>query len=231
MTDTAADAPGPEPTEQGAIYRAVRLRIDALVRAAGPAGWATPVPATPGWTVHALVSHLAGVADDSLNGNMAGAPGPDWTAAQVAKRTGTSTIAVLDAWASAAPAFEALPLSFPPMADIVSHEQDLRGALTQAGERDSAEIAHLLPTLLVAAAQRLATRHECAVDVRAGSASTSAGEGEGLLTLTITPFELLRALFGRRSAAQLHALDWGGSVVPEVESLCVFGPRDTDLIE
>jgi uncharacterized protein (TIGR03083 family) len=230
MTDPTAAAPS-EPTEQGAIYRAARLRIDELVRGAGPAGWATAVPATPGWTVHELVSHLAGITDDALHGNMAGAPGPEWTAAQVAKRTGASTVAVLDAWAADAPAFEALPLPFPPMADIVSHEQDLRGALGRPGARDSAELAYLLPTLLDAAAQRLAARHECVVDVRAGSASTSAGEGEGMLTLTTTPFELLRALFGRRSAAQLHALDWGGSFVPDVEALCVFGPRDTDLVE
>jgi len=78
-----------------------------------PAGWALPVPATPGWSVGDLVSHLTGgelAAVAALRGQSPFAPGSswagldsldDWTAAQVAAHAGERPEARLAAWEAA----------------------------------------------------------------------------------------------------------------------------------
>lgn len=67
----------------GVVYAAARARICLLV---SDAVADLPVPATPEWNIHDVVAHLAGIVEDGLGGNMEGAPGEAWTAAQVARR-------------------------------------------------------------------------------------------------------------------------------------------------
>ena len=71
----------------GVLYGAARRRISALVAAPGLDDGAV-VPATPEWTVHDVIAHLSGIAVDGTTGNMEGAPGDAWTAAQVARNVG-----------------------------------------------------------------------------------------------------------------------------------------------
>jgi hypothetical protein len=66
------------------------------------------VPATPEWTVHDVLAHLAGVTQDAATGNMAGAPGDAWTAAQVARGASVSDGDLLALWAEHAPVLEGL---------------------------------------------------------------------------------------------------------------------------
>ena len=80
--------------DRGARYDAARQRIAALV--GGDVAPGTRVPATPGWSVHDVVAHLAGVARDALTGNMEAAPGDAWTAAQVARSVGVPIAELLD---------------------------------------------------------------------------------------------------------------------------------------
>ena len=49
------------------------------------------------------------------------------------------------------------------------------------------------------------------------------GQGEQSLTLSITEFELFRFLMGRRSAAQLAAMDWSADPSAVLGQLTVFG--------
>ena len=41
--------------------------------------WATPVPCTPAWTVRDVLSHVAGIPDDALNGRLDGVTTEPWT--------------------------------------------------------------------------------------------------------------------------------------------------------
>ena len=67
----------------GEAFRAARDRISQL--AAGESvDLRLPVPATPDWSGHCVISHLSGIAADASTGNMEGAPGEAWTAEQVA---------------------------------------------------------------------------------------------------------------------------------------------------
>jgi len=93
------------------LYAATRERITAAGHAFSVEQFDRRVPACPGWTVHNLISHLAGVAADFISGNLDGAPRPSWTAVQVDKRRDLSTTAVLNEWAETGPTLEKLVLS------------------------------------------------------------------------------------------------------------------------
>ena len=91
-------------------YRTARLRITELVLSLDDDELARAVPACPGWTVHDVVSHITGVADDALNGRMDGVATDPWTAAQVERGRGTSTPDLLERWTEQAAVFESFPL-------------------------------------------------------------------------------------------------------------------------
>ena len=49
--------------------------------------------------------------------------------------------------------------------------------------------------------------------------------------LRTTRFEALRWRTGRRSRAQLAAMDWSGDPTPVLDHLYLFGPADADIVE
>jgi hypothetical protein len=51
------------------------------------------------------------------------------------------------------------------------------------------------------------------------------------LLLSTSRFEALRWRTGRRSRAQLAAMDWSGDSTPVLDHLYLFGPAEADLIE
>ena len=116
----------------GASYRAARLRVANIVNDNLAD---RQVPATPGWSVHDVVSHLYGVMTDVVAGNLEGVATPTWTAAQVERCRSKSVGQVVEEWSAAAPGFEAF-LSSPAgsnagaaVMDVNCHETDLRSAL------------------------------------------------------------------------------------------------------
>ena len=58
-----------------------------------------------------------------------------------------------------------------------------------------------------------------------------AAHGGLVTTLTTTTFEAFRWRLGRRSRAQLRAMDWDADPMPFLGHLCVFGPAEVDVIE
>ncbi len=208
--------------EVGLAYRGVRERVTALV-AATPST-ATMVAACPAWRVHDLVAHLTGVAADLTAGNVEGAGSDPWTAAQVEARRDRATADVLAEWDQLGPPIEAMldqlgPPGRQTVMDAVTHEHDLRGALGQPGARDSdavligsgwlGNVARRVAPLLV----RSTTGEEW-----------TPSDGEPVATLTVEPFDLLRSFTGRRTEAEIRALDWDGDVDALVPSAFTFGP-------
>jgi hypothetical protein len=57
------------------------------------------------------------------------------------------------------------------------------------------------------------------------------GDREPTLTVKVDPFELHRALFGRRSRDQMRAFAWSGDPEPYMAIIPVFGPTETDILE
>jgi hypothetical protein len=66
-------------TESADLYAATRARVTETAQALTAEQLNTRVPACPDWTVHNLISHLAGVAGDSWRATWTmhpGRPGP-----------------------------------------------------------------------------------------------------------------------------------------------------------
>ncbi|GFG71332.1 maleylpyruvate isomerase family mycothiol-dependent enzyme [Mycolicibacter senuensis] len=214
-----------------AIYRAARGRIGALAAGLGDHQLRTPVPATPGWTVHHVLAHLVGGAADVLAGRLDGAPGDSWTARHVAERRRRPVEELLDEWQRAAPAVEA---SLPERhtgpnlaADAICHEADLHEALGLARtDREHwqpflAAMGHfpgrrLRDTATLVITDELDRQWRC-------------GSGESVMELRADGYELLRGLFSRRSRRQIAGWDWSPAPPAElVDGFGAFGPRDDD---
>jgi uncharacterized protein (TIGR03083 family) len=212
----------------GAAYASCRARIGELVRAAGDErATATVVPACPGWSVHHVVAHLAGVVADALAGNLEGVATDPWTAAQVDARRGRTVDEIVDEWDAAAPAFEAFldAIGDPgrqAVLDAVTHEHDIRGALGRPGGREADAVriglGFIGPRFVEAAGER-------GVQVRVVSDHGHVyGREDAPLTLSGSPFDLVRALTGRRSPDQLRAMAWDGDASDAVIAAFTYGP-------
>ena len=219
-----------------------------------------PVPGCPQWSVKDVISHLAGVCDDVLAGNIEGVASDPWTEAQVAARRGRSLEEVLAEWAEKAPPVEAIAEHFPGrvgtqwVLDATSHEHDIRGALGVPGAQDSEAVGMALGFMLGGLATSISAHGLPPLEVRAGEQSfVLGGEGctdlgevllgadppvdvEGAVpaaTVEASPFEWVRALTGRRSVDQIRRFKWSGDPEPYLPA-CSFGPfrpADVDIEE
>lgn len=219
------------------MYAATRARLTDLFRSLSPEQLDTVVPSTPSWTVLDVARHLAGVADDIGAGRIEGAATDPWTAAQVDARKDASLDEVLAEWDDKGPVVEKLlddvgPAAYRLVIDVVTHEQDVRGAVGRPGGRDEPS-ADWSVQQLVGGVDYAARRAGVGpLRIRGGSDEwIVGGEGEPVATVTAPAYELLRALIGRRSLAQIRAYAWEGDSEPFVELLPVFPAAATDIIE
>ena len=210
-------------------YQDSRERIVALLDGLDDAELHTAVPACPGWSVLDVVAHLAAVADDWGQGRLTGAPTDEETAAQIARFEGQDLAHIVASWATAAVHLDHLAETAgtePPVGDITSHEHDLRGALGRPGARDSEAVWFTSDRLL------RDLRTPAALRVKVEDAEYRSGpDGGDEIRLRTTRFEALRWRTGRRSRAQLGAMNWSCDPSPIVDHLYMFGPADTDLLE
>ncbi len=229
MTDTPTSATTNGPAE---LYDASRARVATLVRDGDPA---TPVAACPGWTVRDLVAHLAGGLGDFITGRFAVEEGDDHGERTVRERKGQSVADSLAEWErhrADADEFLAGPMGGVLVAEVISHEQDLRQALGQPGARDDAGVRAGLTRPLQEIDKRLGEAGGPAVRLVVDGEETVVGPGEPPATLTVTAFELLRVIAGRRSLDQVRALDWQGDPGPSLPAFTLFGGfRETPLEE
>lgn len=202
-------------TTSVSLYSATRARVTELAQSLSPEDLATRVPACPDWTVHDVISHLAGVAADFSTGNLAGAPRPPWTAVQVEARRNLPIDAILDEWSVAGAALEAViladasdhPLVCHPYVDSGTHEADLYGALS-TGDRPPTDLC--LTTLAWVFSDRTPDP-DCpgTLTMHTPEATyTLVGAGPSHSEVHTTTYDLYRAIFGRRSPTQIATWTW-----------------------
>ncbi len=177
------------------------------------------VPTCPIWTAKELACHMYGVCDDILNGRLEGIGSAERTEAQVERHGSKSLDELVDEWAASAAAFDEIVPQFPEPAnyqlvmDQATHEHDLRLALASPGAHDDLSLAIGAEFMLISIR-------------RADVELAEQIEGLGL-----SDFELLRALTGRRSVAQLEAM---GIAAEELARLLDHTPMtivEIDLVE
>jgi uncharacterized protein (TIGR03083 family) len=195
----------------GEIYRATRLRVAEIV---DDSVADRQVPATPAWTTHDVVAHLAGVLDDVAAGNLDGAATDPWTAAQVERGRDKAIVRMIDEWAGASSGFEAF-LSSPAgtnasaaVMDISCHETDLRTALGLAPA--------LSDEMLTWAAAAM----------RESFDSQVAAAGLPPVTIDVSDFEMFRGRLGRRTRDEVSAFGWSADPAPYLDIFFIFGPTD-----
>ena len=248
--------------ELGALYDDARGRITDLVSNLDDPKSIEVTAVTP-WTVHDLVAHLTGNCADVMKGNVAGVATEEWTNAQVEERKERSTSEVLDEWAEVGPAFASMVDDFPGnyglmvVGDVTVHEHDIRAALGEPGERDSAAVemaTHFAISVVVGSGAKslgvgpleIRTPDRTWI-VGTGGAATNDPESwrDALMaeykvndrrpvgTVSGPLFDVFRSVTGRRSADQVRELDWGTDPEKFVP-IFGFGPfklRTSDLNE
>jgi uncharacterized protein (TIGR03083 family) len=204
----------------GGAYRGVRERLTPMLAALDPAQWETVVPHCPAWTVRQMLAHLVGVVDDAVHGNLGGVGTDAWTKVHVDKRADVSGPQLLDDWNTYAPFIEArfsevgLGLA-QGVFDVVTHEHDLRFALSAPGGRDSEAVWVGIQFI----SDRIATREQInmkldGVAIRPvlnetdSSNTTDGAPGTAPLVLTATAFDALRIFSSRRTEAEIRSLQW-----------------------
>ena len=189
-------------TDWGALYRANVEALSELAPTLTEQELATVVPATPAWTVREVLAHLAGGASDAVTGRMDGAPSPEWTARHVDERVQLPVADLMTELREHRDAVAASVVDNPRPAlvwNIVVHHADLHEALG---------LPRLPDQLWMPIAEALAPRAGAAADA-------------------VSPYELFRALFSRRSRNQMQG--WGTDLSAEdLDELCIFGPREDD---
>lgn len=199
------------------------------------------VPTCPDWTAHDVFAHLAGLAEDWVEGRLEPYGSDEWAAAQVERLRGREIDEIVDRLRVAASQFGGLesPLGLTParwgFSDAVTHEADLRPVLVP-GTRVPPDAVSLATAGAVSR-----WRHHISsaglgpmVVEAVGLRSWNVGDpGEGDLRVTAEPYELFRGLFGRRTRRQFEAWAWSGdpSEILDLGLPTPFSWADADVVD
>ena len=217
-------------------YATTRQRLLAQAEILDDRAAKAAVPALPGWSVKDAYAHLTGVCADVLAGNLEGGGTSAWTARQVAERAERPLVSVcaewsdrgaeIDGWVAAAEDRAAF-VCF----DVWSHEQDIRGAVGLAGDRDDERAHYLVAKALETFDRRVTDAGVPAVRVVTETLDRVVGAGDPAASLHTVDYELLRILFSRRSRAQILRADWEGDPQPSLGPLHLFDLPVSDLAD
>lgn len=194
-------------------YRRARRAFLAVIEGSDPE---VEVTACPGWRVRDVLAHVSGIASDFLSGRLPAGDVNRWTAEQVDQRRGMTVDDLRVEWDLNAPGFEyalahALAGGAPRFAaDVVSHGFDVATVVGRPGERQAPHVDEALTTFAVMLGERLDREGRGGVSIQAGSIRLAAGSAGPVAALSGPPFEILRALSGRRTEAELAAMRWTG---------------------
>lgn len=214
------------------------------------------VPATPGWSIRDVLTHLAADVACAKSGDFPGeffaAFGePEvlgslnaWTAKQVEDRKGQPLDEVLDEWeqdsktvASMMRGDEPFPEGVPMfgerilLTDVTVHQLDIHGTLGLKRVRDSVQVKIGAGGYIATMGFRLAAVGIPPLQFSSGDRSWLTHEGEPTTTVETSRFEFFRSLSGRRSPEQVIAYEWEGDPKPYLNYFYPYGLRTEALVE
>ena len=214
-------------------------RVIELAQAAGDLDQV--VPTCPDWTAHEVLAHLAGLAEDWVEGRLEPYGSDEWAAAQVERLRGRPLDEIVTRLRTAARQFGNLesPLGLTParwgFSDAVTHEADLRPLLAPGTRVPDEAVA------LATAGAVSRWRHHIAstglgpmVITGVGLRSWNVGEpGGDDLRVSAPPYQFFRGLFGRRSRRQVESWDWSGdpAAILDLGVPTPFSWADHDVVD
>ena len=222
-----------------AAYEDGLRRLVTLVDGLSDRNLRARVPACPLWSVHDLVAHLCGVAEDSTHGNFfdgaaqawadpeLAAQREVWTAGQVEARRDLDRhrlVAELERHGQALvralrrgdPAATDVPgwMLAAPVADLAAHLGDLSEALGQSPETDTLITRYGFGSYRAWLGERIAVRGlqplRLADHTNPASVWVLGGEGEPGASLEADGYQLFRAISGRRRLEDVRSWSWRG---------------------
>ena len=200
-------------------YSELRTRVSELMRNISREQAQTIVPHCPQWTVKDCLAHMIGVPEDVISGQMDGVATDAWTDRQVQRHEKDSVEDLLAIWEANAPMFGKILPNIPQpiisqfMFDQTTHEHDIRRALSTPGARGSSAIAVAEGFL-----RNFVSRN----------ADTEVSE---LANTSITGFEFVRSLSGRRTLEQISALGLPANTVAKFIADAPFSLPTTTVVE
>ena len=238
------------------LYEQLRNDISELVAGLEPAELDKPVPATPGWSIRDIVTHLTADATCIIAGDFPraffdafGEPDAvtlvnEWTARQLKEREDRSLEELLQEWKTSGNDLAAMMRGESPwpegtltfadrvlLTDAAVHQQDVFGALGIERAREAAPIKIGLSGYIATMGWRLVAAGLPPLRFDLGDKSYTAGEGEPKATVHGSRFELFRAMSGRRSPEQIAAYKWDGDSEPYIPYFYPYGIRENTLVE
>jgi hypothetical protein len=218
------------------LYEAARDALIELVVTLDDSVAGRTVPLTPGWTITEVMSHVCGLNSDVADGMRVGLGTPERTRPQVEVRVGRSPAEIGDEWRSHADAMRQAMhddsfFGHRLLADLVVHLHDVQHALDLHVERDGEATRAAAHTYGSVVTDLLLERSGVSlrVELDDGTVFSPSDESAPHLTLRTSPFDYLRTVTARRSAAEALALDWVGDATAVLEQLSPYGPlRDID---
>ena len=200
--------------DDAALYIGVVDRIDELVANGLPLD--ARVRACPDWTVQQLLGHLTGIAQDWVTGRFEGYATDAWTNEQVDRHAGRSWNELRRSWRAA---LDALPSAAPHpqlgapwrwlFGDALCHEADLRETTDDLGRPPSDAVLVGLGQMMGRWRQTLQAREDGLVVSATGVRRWEIGQvGAQPAHLESDPYELWRAVSGRRAIEEISQYDW-----------------------
>lgn len=175
-------------------YVELRDRMISLLRELPEEAASITVPHCPEWTVQETVSHMVGVPEAIMTGDMEGVTSEAWTQRQVDRHRGDSLKDLADQWEAQGEQFLAILPRIPQptlsqlVFDVTSHEHDVRHAVGKPGARDAATTAVALGFVK----SMVEKREELDITVVNNSPASD--------------FDVFRSLGGRRSLEQIESV-------------------------
>jgi hypothetical protein len=220
------------PDVSAMLYRGVREQVTTTARTLDDEQLATTVPGCPRWTVHDLLAHQAGFARDFVENHLDGAPSDAWTAVHVDTRRDRLVGDLMDEWDEYGEQLEQIVragqrpgrLLNNPYVEAGTHCADLN-AVVPVGRPDRE---------VWLAALDFCLRHDKGdepgvLHLLTEDAGYRVGHGDDLAAeVTVDSYELFRAAFGRRSAAQIEGWAWRGDATPWSHRLARLPLTTTD---
>lgn len=239
-----------------AAYDKTRASMTALASDLDAERREAKVPACPDWTVTNLIAHVTSIAASLASGEFPADLNPSafWDQdmakrreafidGALAERTERTLDEILDEWARTMDPLMAMmrgerpwPTTEVPMidwilvTDIAVHHHDLRGAIGEPGERDSLATGLSLRSYIEGMRFRALVEQLPGFTVVAGARSWTIGN-DPAATVTADPFELARAVSGRRSPDQIRGFGWDAEPEPYLPYFYPYGLRTEALTE
>jgi len=213
-------------TEPWALYPRLREQMIALATSLTDDDLDRIVPSTPDWTVRQVVAHVCGLNGHILTLGWGDLGSDEATAAQVAAHEGQSIGDVCAAWASHDDALRAALAEIPfgqqrLSGDLVIHLHDVLAALGRDIDRTDEATASAARIYASRSVDRWAELTGVSVRVELDDGFVAGDAAD--VVLRATPFDFLRSVAGRRSRAQVEALDWTGEAAPVVDRFSPYG--------